>query len=111
MEFIITITCIIAIAVRFWIGNRRRELFLILMLSLLIIHIITQGIRWQMYLVYLFIVIELVGVIVNIVRKSPKRDMEKRKWKSIMWILGLTISLILIILFPYFFVILTLGFI
>ncbi len=101
MEFIITITCIFAIAVRFWIGNRRRELFLILMLSLLFIHIVTQGIRWQMYLVYLFIASELVGFIINRVRSGVNRNMEKGKWKSILWILGLIISLILIILFPY----------
>jgi len=101
MEFIITITCIIAIAARFWIGNRRRELFLILMLSLFVIHIVIQGIRWQMYLVYLFIAFELVVFIINRLGKGPKRNKEKRNWKSILWILGLIISLILIILFPY----------
>jgi len=101
MELIIIVICILAVGSSFWMGNSKRKLWLVLILPLLTAHIIIQGMRWQMSLVYIYIVVELIGLILKSKSNSNKENKKEVKYPRILWLIAFIITGILVFVFPY----------
>lgn len=104
MEWALVIISTVAVIFGIKKGVEQRRIFLSLLLPILTIHILLQGMRWQMGIVYLFIIMELIKVIIRIGKeKSSTRDKSQRNKKimPVLWILGFIINFLLIFFMRY----------
>jgi dienelactone hydrolase len=98
MELIMLGISVLAVGTSFWIGNKKRKIFLVLLLPMLTAHILIQGMRWQMTFVYFYILFELLGFVRSLGKRKKKKE---RQISRILWILAFVITGVFIYIFSY----------
>lgn len=99
IEWCLTITSFVALLSTIWIGAKRRKIFLILLIPMMAIHILFEGLRWQIGIVYLYILIELIFY----VKAKNDKDIGAKQDKHpiVLWSFGFVLTVLLILTMRY----------